>query len=454
MKVLVVGSGGREHALCWKIAASSEVSEVICAPGNAGTAAVARNVPVGPGTDKKDLEALVRLAREESVGLVVIGPEAPLCAGLADRMRAAGLTVFGPGAAGARIEGSKAFAKELLERHKIPTAAWRQFDRSGTAKSYLETCKVWPQVVKADGLAGGKGVLVCHDTREAFAAVDAILEEKRLGEAGGRVVIEEFLHGEEASVLAVTDGQAILILEPVMDHKQVGDGDTGPNTGGMGVVSPVSALTRRLQRQIEQRVLVPTVHALKREEIEFRGVLYVGLMMTESGPKVLEFNARFGDPEAQVLVRRFQSDLVPYLVATAEGRLSDMDPPDWDPRTCVGVVCAAAGYPASYAKGDVVEGLEAADRLPEVVTFHAGTKVEDGRVLTDGGRVVCVTAMGADLDEARGRAYRGVDAIEWNGKFCRRDIGAREVARRELAAAALDRVGPTPPGPATRLSRG
>jgi len=450
MKVLVIGSGGREHALCWKIARSSDVSEVLCAPGNAGTGSVARNVEV----DADDHDALLKLALEEAVGLVVIGPEAPLVAGLADRMRDKGLRVFGPGASGSRIEGSKAFAKEILERHHIPTAAHRRFDRSGTAKSYLETCKFWPQVVKADGLAGGKGVFICKDAREACSAVDTILEEKRLGNVGDCVVIEEFLEGEEASVLAITDGQAILILEPVMDHKQVGDGDTGPNTGGMGAFSPVPSLTRRLQRQIEQRVLVPTVHAFKREEIEFRGTLFVGLMMTESGPKVLEYNARFGDPEVQVLVRRMKSDLVPYLVATAEGRLSEMDPPDWDARTCVGVVCAADGYPGSYPTGDVLSGLARAGELEDVIVFHAGTRVDplnNGEIVTAGGRVLCVTAFGADLEEARAKAYEAVDLLDWNGKLCRRDIGAREEARDEVRR---ELGGPDAEATPSRLARG
>ena len=401
---------------------------MLCAPGNAGTRSVARNVAIGVD----DHDALLELATSEGVGLVVIGPEAPLVAGLADRMRDAGLRVFGPGASGARVEGSKSFSKEILDRHRIPTAQYRQFDRSGGAKSYLESCKVWPQVVKADGLAAGKGVFICNDAREGCAAVDAILEERRLGDVGDRVVIEEFLEGEEASVLAITDGQAILILEPAMDHKQVGEGDTGPNTGGMGALSPVTSLTRRLQRQIEQRVLVPSVHAFKREEVEFRGTLFVGLMMTDSGPKVLEYNARFGDPEVQVLVRRMKSDLVPYLIATAEGKLADMQPPVWDNRTCVGVVCAAEGYPGSYRKGDVIGGLERADEVEDVVVFHAGTTIEEDQVVTAGGRVLCVTALGANLEEARERAYEAVDRIEWSGKFCRRDIGTREAARREL----------------------
>jgi phosphoribosylamine--glycine ligase len=445
MKVLVVGSGGREHALCWKLAQSPLQPEILCAPGNAGTSSVARNVDVRVN----DANAIAKLCARESVDLVVIGPESPLCEGLADKLRAAGVRVFGPGATGARLEGSKVFAKELLERHRIPCAADRRFDRSGAAKAYLEGCSVWPQVVKADGLASGKGVFVCSDAKSACTAVDAIMEKKSLGAAGSRVVIEEFIAGEEASVLAITDGETILILEPVMDHKQVGEGDTGPNTGGMGVYSPVPTLTKRVQRQIEQHILVPSVHALRREEIEFRGVLFVGLMITDSGPKVLEFNARFGDPEVQAVVRRMKSDLLPILSAAAEGKLSSVEPPEWDARVCVGVVAAAEGYPGTVRKNDPISGLEAAAKMPDVVVFHAGTaRSASGGVVTAGGRVLCVTALGADLDDARKCAYAGYDAIAFDGKFCRRDIGTRRAGRpaeeRDDARSAARRDSPEP----------
>ena len=432
-KVLVVGGGGREHALCWKLSQSPELDELLCAPGNAGTASAARNVDVAAGA----VAALVRLARDEKVDLVVVGPEEPLCAGLADRLRAEGIDVFGPTARGAELEGSKAFAKELLDQHRIPTGTWRQFDRSGPAKTYLETCTVWPQVVKADGLAAGKGVFVCESAREACRAVDAIMEEKRLGPAGERVVIEEFLEGEETSVLAITDGEAILILEPVIDHKQVGEGDSGPNTGGMGVYSPAPSLSRRLLRQVEQRILIPAIHGLRREDVDFRGVLYAGLMITEQGPKVLEFNVRFGDPEMQAIVRRFKSDLLPYLRATARGELSALDPPDWDPRFAVGVVGASEGYPGACRKGDKILGLEAAEADEDVVTFHAGTTRRGDDVVTSGGRVLCVTALADDIEGARAKAYGAFDRIEWAGKFCRRDIGARLEARRARVRAML-----------------
>jgi phosphoribosylamine---glycine ligase len=443
MKVLVVGGGGREHALVWKIAQSPLAPEILCAPGNPGTAEHARNVAV----EANDLFRLVDLARREAVDLVVIGPEEPLCLGLADKLRAANIPTFGPSAAGARIEGSKVFAKELLERHKIPCAADRRFDRSGAAKSHLEACTTWPQVVKADGLAAGKGVFICHDARSACAAVDAIMENKLLGAAGARVVVEEFLVGEEASVLAITDGETILILEPVVDHKQVGDGDTGPNTGGMGVFSPVPALTRRIQRQIEQRIIVPAVHALRREEIEYRGVLYAGLMITEAGPRVLEFNARFGDPEAQVLVRRLKGDLLPILLATAKGELASIEPPDWDPRVSIGVVAAAEGYPGKIRKGDLVAGIEGAGNVPDAVVFQAGTaRAKNGDLVTAGGRVLCVTSLGAEIGEARERAYAAYDRISFEGKFCRRDIGLRSESRAASSEAEADGTDSGPAG--------
>jgi phosphoribosylamine--glycine ligase len=433
LKVLVVGGGGREHALAWKIATSPLVAEVICAPGNAGTEGCARNVDVAA----EDVDGLVALARAESVGLVVVGPEGPLCAGLGDRLREAGFPVFGPNADGARLEGSKLFAKELLERHRIPTGAWRRFDRAGAAKSYLETLSTWPQVIKADGLAAGKGVFICTDAREACAVVDQVMEERSLGAAGAQVLIEEFLAGQEISIQALTDGHTILILDGVVDHKAVGDGDVGPNTGGMGVCSPAAFLTPRVLRQIEQRVLIPILHALRVEEIDYRGVLYAGLILTDAGPRVLEFNCRFGDPETQAVVRRFVDDLVPYLLACAEARLAELDPPDWDPRACVGVVAAAEGYPGGYRRGDPIRGLDAAGERADVVVFHAGTRRDGSDVLTAGGRVLCVTALGQDVDAARVAAYGGIDAIDWSGKFCRRDIGLP----RRVAAAVGDPLG-------------
>lgn len=423
MKVLVVGGGGREHALCWKLARSPRVSEVLCAPGNPGTAALGRNLPV----PANDIDGLVRAAVQEQVGLVVVGPEDPLCAGLADRLRAKGIAVFGPGASGARLEGSKMFTKELLERHRIPTAAWRRFDRSGLAKSYLETVKTWPQVVKADGLAAGKGVFICKDLAEARSAVDALMEEKRLGEAGVRIVIEEFLEGQEVSVMALTDGHTLLMLEPAVDHKQVGDGDTGPNTGGMGVVAPAPFVGKRLALAIEQRVFLPLLHALNLEEIPFRGVLFAGLMVSDAGPKVLEFNVRFGDPETQAVLRRLESDLFPYLLGTAEGKLEEQEPPRWSPGVSVCVVGCAAGYPGEVRRGDPITGLERLDGDPRAVLFHAGTRQEGRHVVTSGGRVLCATGTGEDLEQAREQAYGLLKRVHFEGLFFRRDIGQRPV---------------------------
>ena len=431
MKVLVVGSGGREHALAWKIAQSPLVTEVLCAPGNPGTAQVARNVAVPAG----DVDGLVQLAQSEDVGLVVVGPEDPLCDGLGDRLREAGIRCFGPGAKGARLEGSKIEAKDLLERHRIPTAGSKRFDHSGRAKGYLESLTEWPQVIKADGLAAGKGVAICDDVDEACAAVDAIMEERRHGDAGARILVEEFMEGEEASVFAITDGETLLILEPVQDHKQVGEGDTGPNTGGMGVFSPVSLVSPRVHRQIEQRILIPTVHALRQEEIPYQGILFVGLMLTDAGPRVVEYNVRFGDPECQALVRRLKSDLVPILIAAADGCLADVEPPEWDRRPVVGVVAAAEGYPGSYRKGSPISGLDEAAEVPGVEVFHAGTSERAGDVVTSGGRVLCITALGETMDEARDRAYEAFDAIQWDGKFCRRDIGRRRARAVELEGA-------------------
>lgn len=431
MKVLVIGSGGREHALAWKIAQSPLVDEVLCAPGNPGTARVARNVEVGAS----DVPALVALAKDEAVGLVVVGPEDPLCAGLADRLRAEGIRCFGPGERGARLEGSKVESKDFLERHRIPTAASKRFDHSGRAKGYLESLSEWPQVIKADGLAAGKGVYVCDDVEEARAAVDAIMEERRHGSAGTRILVEEFMAGDEASVFAITDGRTLLILEPVQDHKQVGEGDTGPNTGGMGVFSPVSIVSPRVHRQIEQRILIPTVHALRQEEIDYRGILFAGLMLTDAGPRVIEYNVRFGDPECQALMRRMESDLVPILIAAADGTLEDVEPPTWSRDHVVGVVAAAEGYPGSVRKGDPISGLEEAEEVEGVVVFHAGTAARGGDVVTSGGRVLCVTASGATVEEARERAYRAYERIQWDGKFCRTDIGRRRVKALELEGA-------------------
>jgi phosphoribosylamine--glycine ligase len=430
LRVLVVGAGGREHALCWKIAASPRVKEVLCAPGNAGTAEVGRNLAVAA----TDVEGLARAVRDERPDLVVIGPEDPLALGLADRLREQGTLVFGPGRAGARLESSKVFAKEFLDRQRIPTGAWRRFERAGAAKSYLESQTQWPQVIKADGLAAGKGVFVAGDAREGCGVVDSLMEQKKLGDAGREVVIEEFIAGRELSVLALTDGSTLCVLEPVMDYKQAGDGDTGPNTGGMGLLSPVPFVTQRLMRQVESRVLLQALHGLRVEGIDYRGVLYAGLMITDAGPRVLEFNCRFGDPETQGLVRRMRSDLVPYLLAAARGQLEKEAPPEWDAQTCVGVVAAAQGYPEAYEKGHVIQGLREAGEVEDAVVFHGGTRGDRGQILTNGGRVLCVTALGADAAAARERAYRAFDRVHWSGKSGRRDIGLPRGIRKGAGA--------------------
>lgn len=440
MKLLVIGSGGREHALGWKLAQSPRVQKVFVAPGNGGTATESglENVAITA------IAELIAFARKEQVHLTVVGPEAPLAAGVVDAFQEAGLRIFGPVRAAAQLEASKDFAKSFMARHGIPTARHATFTSAAEAKAYVAANGA-PIVVKADGLAAGKGVVVAATIAEANAAIDDMLVGGKLGEAGGRVVIEEFLEGEEVSVLAITDGAALLILDPVMDHKQVKDGDQGPNTGGMGVCSPVSVLSKRMMRQVEQHVLVATLHGMRLEELEFRGVLFVGLMLTESGPRVLEYNCRFGDPEAQALMRRMRSDLVPYLLATAKGRLSELEGPEWDPRVCIGVVGAAEGYPGKVRKGDPILGLDEAETEPEVVVFHGATRAArklDSEVLTDGGRVLCVTSLGKDLGEARQRAYTAFDRIQWEGRFCRRDIGLRQQARPQASA-----LRPPAPGP-------
>ena len=422
MKVLIVGNGGREHALAWKIAQSDLVEQVISLPGNPGTAECGRNLPdIGVG----DMVGIVRAAKDEEVGLVVVGPEVPLCLGLADKLREAGFPVFGPGAAGAQLEGSKLFAKELLDRHRIPTGNWRRFDRAGSAKDYLENVETWPMVIKADGLAAGKGVFIVKSREEACAVIDQVMEKRQLGDAGCEVVIEEFLVGQEVSIHVMTDGSTIVMMDPIEDHKQVGEGDEGPNTGGMGVSSPVGWLGQRTMRQIEQRILIPMLHALRIEGIPYQGLLYAGLMITDGGPQVIEFNCRFGDPETQALMRRFRSDLVPYLLATANSTLDKCEAPDWDKRQCVGVVMCAEGYPGSYRKGEPILGISTADAHEDVVVFQAGTQQDGPQLLTDGGRVLAVTGLGKNLNEARDVAYEGVKKIHWNGAFWRNDIGLR-----------------------------
>ncbi|MCA9117387.1 MAG: phosphoribosylamine--glycine ligase [Planctomycetaceae bacterium] len=432
MKVLVVGSGGREHALVWKILQSPRVTEVYCAPGNAGTALLAQNVNILVD----DIGRLVAFARKMEIGLTVVGPEAPLCDGIVDAFIAAKLRVFGPTKRAAELEGSKGFSKELMRQAGVPTADFRVFDAEEPALNWLEERNDAPLVVKVDGLAAGKGVLVCSGRDEAVQAVKSIFRDRTFGEAGKKIVIEECLVGQEASILALVDGTTIIPLEASQDHKAAGDGDTGPNTGGMGAYSPTPVISPETLDLVLDKVLIPTVHAMRRMKRTFRGVLYAGIMLTSQGPKVLEFNVRLGDPEAQAVLMRLRSDIVPLLEAVADGQLAKLiresgeSALDWDPRPAVCVVMASEGYPEEYKKGHPIRGLEAAARLPDTQVFHAGTALQGGEVVTAGGRVLGVTALGDSISDAKLRAYQAVKLIRWNGAWCRKDISdkARQLA--------------------------
>lgn len=418
MNILVIGNGGREHALAWKIAQSTRVERVFVAPGNAGTALDAENVDL-PATD---FPKLIKFARENKVELTVVGAEQPLTAGIVDAFAEAKLRAFGPGKAAAELEGSKVFCKNLLRHADVPTADYRVFRSAERAVTFLSERDDVPVVVKADGLAAGKGVIVCSGRAEALEAVERIARAKEFGDAGNQVVIEDRLDGQEASVLAISDGQTIVTLPPCQDHKRAFDGDRGPNTGGMGAYCPAPLVDAALLRWVEEHVLVPTVHAMKRSRRPFRGVLYAGLMITNQGPKVLEFNVRFGDPECQPLLMRLKSDLVELLLATLDGRLDAIAPPQWDPRPAVCVVMASEGYPGKYQTGKAIRGLEEAARVPDVKVFHAGTASAAGQTVTNGGRVLGVTALGSTIAAAKLQAYTAVKAIRWEGAWCRKDI--------------------------------
>ncbi len=422
MKILVVGSGGREHALCWALSASPLCEAIIAAPGNAGIAEIAECVAVAAD----DVEGLVALARDRAIDLVVIGPEAPLVLGLADALREEGIRAFGPSARAARLEGSKGFMKDLANKYGIPTAAYGRFHDAEAAIRFIRE-KGAPIVVKADGLAAGKGVILADSEAEAIEAVREMMAGDRFGEAGREVVIEERLRGEEISFFALVDGETALPLASAQDHKAVGEGDTGPNTGGMGAYSPAPIMTDALAEEVMATIITPTVAAMKAEGCPFEGVLFAGLMVDENGPKLLEFNVRFGDPECQALMMRLRSDLLTALVAATDGELADFDM-RWDPRTALCVVMAARGYPGSYERNTEIRNLAAAQD-DDVVVFHAGTSRRDGRLVATGGRVLGVTARGRDAREAQARAYAAVDRIDWPGGFCRRDIGWRAVER-------------------------
>jgi phosphoribosylamine--glycine ligase len=420
MKILLVGAGGREHALGWRLR-RNPVVELVAAPGNPGLERLGRCVAI----PADDAVALAALAARERVDLVVIGPEVALAAGLADRVTALGIPCFGPTAAAAAIESSKAFCKDFCRRHAIPTADYEVFDDAVRAKAHLGLREP-PFVIKADGLAGGKGVIIAETRREADAAVDEILFLRKFGSAGQRIVIEDFLPGEEASVFALCDGETAVLFGDAQDHKRAFDGDKGPNTGGMGAYSPARALSRAVADETLNEIILPAVRGLAAEGAPFRGVLFAGLMISPAGPKLIEFNARFGDPECQTLMRRFEGDLAAYLMAAATGSLRDLPEPPFSSKPCVGVVLAAQGYPETPLTGSIVRGLPQADALEDVVVFHAGTRRdEDDLLRAAGGRVLTVTATGDDLAAAVDRAYQAVDLIDWPGGFCRRDIARK-----------------------------
>jgi phosphoribosylamine--glycine ligase len=426
MKVLVIGNGGREHALAWKAAQSELAEKVFVAPGNAGTYLEDDLENVDIAVD--DIDGLVAFALREEIGLTIVGPEAPLVKGVVDAFQAAGLECFGPSARAAQLEGSKSFTKDFLARHKIPTADYDVFTEIDPALAYLKE-KGAPIVIKADGLAAGKGVIVAMDLQTAEDAVRDMLAGNAFGEAGSRVVIEEFLEGEEASFIVMVDGKNVLPMATSQDHKRVGDGDTGLNTGGMGAYSPAPVVTPAIDQRVMDEVIMPTVNGMAEEGNPYTGFLYAGLMITSDGtPKVIEYNCRFGDPETQPIMMRLQSDLVAHCLAAIEGKLDDQRT-QWDQRPAVGVVLAAGGYPGDYAKGAVISGLD--NKIEHSKVFHAGTQMDGGNVVTSGGRVLCATALGSSVKAAQALAYQRADTISWDGMFCRRDIAYRAIERED-----------------------
>ena len=426
MKVLIIGSGGREHALAWKVAQDSEVTHVFVAPGNAGTAREhkTQNIPL----DVLDIEGLAQFAQKEAITLTVVGPEAPLVAGIVDHFEERGLTIFGPGKAAAQLEGSKAFSKDFLARHNIPTAEYQSFTDVSLAKDYINK-KGTPIVVKADGLAAGKGVILAQTEAEAFSAVEDMLSGNVFGEAGHRVVVEEFLHGEEASFIVMVDGYNVLPMATSQDHKARDNGDKGPNTGGMGAYSPAPVVNQAIYDRIMTEVIYPTVSGMAKEGITYKGFLYAGIMIASDGtPKVLEYNCRFGDPETQPILMRLKSSLAELCLKGAKGQLANVEA-EWDQRSALGVVMAAGGYPAEYKKGDVISGLEA--EHADSKAFQAGTKLAGDDVVTNGGRVLCVTSLGNTVSEAQSTAYSVIKDIEWQGAYYRTDIGYRAIKREK-----------------------
>ncbi len=422
MNILVVGFGGREHALCRSIKASPLVDALYCAPGNGGIGSIANRVDISP----TDLDGLIGFCRSETIDFVVVGPEQPLVDGLIDRLSGVGIKAFGPSASAAALEGSKGFTKDLCAKYNIPTGAYGRFTQAYAAKSYVSDCGA-PIVVKADGLAAGKGVTVARTVTEAMSAIDDAFAG-RFGSAGREVVVEEFLDGEEVSFFAIVDGQTALPLASAQDHKAVGDGDTGPNTGGMGAYSPAPVMTEELHHKIMSRIIEPTVVAMNAEGCPYTGVLYAGIMIVDGEPLLLEYNARFGDPECQVLMPRLKSDILPVLLAAVDGVLDQVEL-EWHEDVALTVVLAARGYPGEYNKGTVIRNVTSAEELPGITISHAGTDIKDGNLLATGGRALNITALGKNVREAQERAYEAVDVIDWPDGFCRRDIGWRAISR-------------------------
>jgi len=423
MKILVIGSGGREHALVWKIKQSGLTAKIFCAPGNAGTAMLAENV----GIKADDIQELLLFAEKEKIGLTVVGPEAPITSGIADIFEKRGLKIFAPSKQAGMLEGSKIYAKNIMKKYGIPTAGFEVFDNADRAKEYIRK-KGAPLVVKADGLAAGKGVTVCASIDEALAAVDEAMVEKSFGAAGDRILIEEMLSGEEASILAISDGKNKIILDSSQDHKRIFDADKGPNTGGMGAYSPAPVITPALLKRIEKEVVNPLIKGMAKEGSPYKGIIYAGIMVTADGPKVLEFNARFGDPETQVILPRMNSDLVRLMLAAIDGNLS-AEHIEWDKRPCLSVVLVSGGYPGNYQKGKDISGLEKISAMDGVTVFHAGTTAGGDKILTSGGRVLNVTALGKDIREAAAKAYEACRLINFEGMHYRRDIGYRAMAK-------------------------
>jgi phosphoribosylamine---glycine ligase len=421
MKVLLIGSGGREHALAWKLASSPRVSALYAAPGNPGIGQVAELVPIGA----MDFDKIIKFAKQNGIEVVVVGPEDPLAAGLVDRLADAGIRAFGPTKEAARLEADKWFAKELMRHQAVPTAEARAFSDPSAAEEYVRT-RAEPVVIKASGLAKGKGVVLCHSTSEAVEAIDRIMRTRVFGEAGQRIVIEEMLKGPECSILAFVDRKSMYLLEPSQDHKPIGDGDTGAMTGGMGAYSPTPVVSDATMRSIERDILVPVMDGLVREGIEYRGLLYAGLMLTGNGPRVLEFNCRFGDPETQPLMMRLKSDLLETMLAVMEGKLDQVEL-QWDPRPALSVVASSGGYPGKYRTGDEITGIDDADAMRDVKVFQSGTALRGQTLVTDGGRVLSVTALGSTVVEAQKRAYQALEKIGFEGMYYRKDIGNQAI---------------------------